>query len=208
MGGRAKHLEDPAADRAAELLRVLSIHKTDEPRLAEPMERLTARLVDIVVWLVLAVATDIVATSIDARVFPDDRSAASQDGFGVAEELHPITGWSAMAVLTVAMCVYEVPATARTGQHFAKRRMRLRVVGPGGQPPGRRRALVRLAVLVVPSAVALGLFMMSFGSTSGLGFAAMALQALALGIPGAAFLRDDKRGLHDLAAGTRVLADR
>jgi uncharacterized RDD family membrane protein YckC len=84
---------------------------------------------------------------------------------------------------------YEVTLVALWGQTLGKRIVGIRVIGPDGQPPGWGRSLRRW---LVPFALGM-----------------MPFIGWLLGM--AAFLRaaivDDRRGFHDLAAGTAVLQD-
>ena len=50
MAESAKHRLDPAVERAAAFIQQLATHKTDEPRTADPAERLIARVVDACIW--------------------------------------------------------------------------------------------------------------------------------------------------------------
>ncbi len=200
-GGASSRLEHPAADRAVELLRGLEQLRTGEPRLAEPMERMTARVIDALVWLFAALV-----------VIPLGYGIASALGMtkpatgAVPETMNPLASWATTVVLVAVLWAVEVPATARHGRHFAKRRLRLLVVGPGGSPPGLRRASVRWIAAWGPAFAAF----MLFGATisSDWSFVFLALELAALLVPGMMFLDAENRGLHDRLAGTRVLAER
>ena len=52
---------DPAEDRAIRLLRQIEATRTDEPRPAEPMERLVARLIDFVIEAVVIAVPGFIA---------------------------------------------------------------------------------------------------------------------------------------------------
>jgi uncharacterized RDD family membrane protein YckC len=108
--------------------------------------------------------------------------------------------------IVVVLWLYEVPATARRGRHFAKRRLKLQVVGPDGKPPGLARASVRWFAWWLPAFAAFALW----GATveSDWAFLFLGLETGALLVPGAMFLHSENRGLHDRLAGTRVLAER
>lgn len=183
------------------MLRGLEQLRTGEPRLAELMERMTARVIDAVVWLFAALV-----------VIPLGYGIASALGMAqpatraVPETMNPLAGWATTVVLVEVLWAVEVPATARHGRHFAKRRLRLLVVGPNGGPPGLRSASVRWFAAWVPAFAAF----MLFGATisSDWSFVFLALELAALLVPGTMFLDAENRGLHDRLAGTWVLAER
>lgn len=209
MGGEASPLsrEHPAADRAAELLRRLEQLKTDEPRLAEPLERLTARVIDCAAWLVVFVVVTAVGFAIARAVgLTEDLSEPALGTTRVRQEMHAAASWATFAALVAVAWAMEVPATARSGRHFAKRRFQLLVVGPDGRPPGLTRSSVRWFAAWAPSAVAFALFWSTVGS--GWAFFFLALEVAALLVPGAMFFDSENRGLHDRLAGTRVLSER
>lgn len=194
---------DPVTDRAAALIGELATHKTDEPMLAEPMERLTARLVDAVVWFVAGTFFSSIAAVASQLFFGGSKT----DGYGnEIIEVSPAAAWAAFVAMLVALFLYEAPATARTGAHFAKRRWNLIVVGPDGGPPGFRRAALRWAAFWLPLTGSMLFFGLTFGGDYG--FVALAFEAAALAMPALAFVREDKRNVADLIAGTRVLAAR
>lgn len=195
---------DPATDRAAALIGELATHKTDEPMLAEPMERLTARLIDAVVWFVAGIAFSGVATALTQLFFDAPRG---KDAFGrEVDFIHPVAGWLAFVLMLFALFLYEVPSTAKTGSHFARRRCHLLVAGPDGRPPGLRRATVRWFAFWGPLAGSLMFFGATF-STS-LGLLALLTEGGAVALVALPFVREDKRSVPDLIAGTRILAVR
>lgn len=195
---------DPATDRAAALIGVLGTHKTDEPMLAEPMERLTARLIDAVVWFVASVLMSLVATALTQLFFDAPKG---KDPLGrEVEFIHPAAGWIAFALMLIALFCYEVLPTARKGTHFAKSRGHLLVVGPEGRPPGLGRAAARWLVFWGPLVGSLMFFGATFGTS--LGLLALLIEAAALALVALSFVREDKRNVPDLLTGTRVLAVR
>lgn len=209
MGGRATRepQEHPAADRAVDLLRGLERLKTDEPRLAEPMERATARFMDALVWLlvffVVIGAGYVIGDLVGLTVEPDASAGVPVSG---APEMHPAVSWATLFVIVLVLYLYEVPATARRGNHLAKRRLKLLVVGPDRKPPGLARASVRWFAWWLPAFAAIALL----GATveSDWAFLVLGLEIGALLVPGAMFFDEENRGLHDRLAGTRVLAER
>lgn len=209
MGGGATRgtPNQPAADRAVELLRGLEQLKTDEPRLAEPMERATARVIDALVWLVVffvaGAAGYVIGDLLGLTVEPDASPAGPVPG---APEMHPAVSWATLFAIALVLWLYEVPATAHRGRHLAKRRLRLHVVGPNGRPPGLARTSVRWFAAWLPAFVAFALW----GSTveSDWAFLFLGLELGALLVPGMMFFDGENRGLHDRLAGTRVLAER
>jgi uncharacterized RDD family membrane protein YckC len=169
--------------------------------LAEPMERLAARLIDVVVWLGIAV----IASAVSYTVFGRTDTHEAGSGIGV-QTISPVTAWLAFLGMLGTLFLYEVPATARTGGHFSKRRFQLSVAGPDGGAPSFGRPTVRWLVLWLPPTAALLFFTATIGTS--LGLVALAAEAAAVALPAIAFLRDDKRGVHDLLAGTSVLTTR
>jgi len=209
MGGGATRQthEHPAADRAAELLRGLDRLKTDEPRLAEPMERVTARVIDALVWLVVFFVVGgagyVIGDLLGLTVEPDASSGGLVSG---TPEMHPAVSWATLFAIVLVLWLYEVPATARRGNHFGKRRFRLHVVGPNGQPPGLARVSIRWFAWWLPAFAAFALW----GATveSDWAFLFLGLELGALLVPGMMFFDGENRGLHDRLAGTRVMAER
>ncbi len=195
---------DPATDRAAALIRDLATHKTAEPMLAEPMERLTARLIDAVIWFVASFLMSGVATLLTQLFFDAPRG---KDPLGrEVDFIHPAAGWIAFALMLAALFSYEVLPTARRGTYFAKARSHLLVVGPDGQPPGLRRASARWLSFWGPLVGSLMFFGATFGTS--LGLLALVAEAGAVALVALPFVREDKRSVPDLIAGTRVLAIR
>lgn len=176
-------------------------------RLAEPMERATARVIDALVWLVVffvvGAAGYVIGDLLGLTVEPD----ASTVGLGPGTpEMHPAVSWATLFAIVVVLYLYEVPATAHRGRHLAKRRLKLLVVGPDREPPGLARASIRWFAWWLPAFAAFALW----GATveSDWAWLFLGLELGALLVPGAMFLDEENRGLHDRLAGTRVLAER
>ena len=207
MSGFSASGHDPATDRAVALIGDLETHKSDEPRIADPMERLTARVIDLCVWFAIFFITMVVANAIDLRFFPEKDLVRSPNGQTFYDQrLHPAVSWGALGAMIVAAWLYETAPASMRGRHLAKRRMWLRVVGRDGNPPSFSQATLRWFACMTPIIVT---FVLAMGMlVSGWGLFFVALQFAALAIPGAMFLTDDHRGLHDCVAGTRVLSDR
>jgi uncharacterized RDD family membrane protein YckC len=171
------------------------------------MERATARVIDALVWLVTVFVVSgagyVIGDMLGLTVEPD----ASTVGLGPGTpEMHPAVSWATLFALILVLYLYEVPATVRRGRHFAKRRLKLLVVGPDGGPPGLARASVRWFAWWLPAFVAFGLWGATVESDWSWLFLAGELAALL--IPGSMFVDSGNRGLHDRLAGTRVLAER
>lgn len=98
-------------------------------------------------------------------------------------------GYSAVTIIAVAT----------RGWSPGKWVVRTRVVGPGGTPPGWTRAVVRFAVPFVPTAA--GDLAGQVSPTVGVSIAELGTIAVYAGI----LVRRDRRGVHDLVAGTRVV---
>lgn len=210
MGGSVHRTYDPAEDRAVALLRDLETHKTDEPQIAEPMARLSARLIDVVVWLLLGFGWSIVTVLLDNAFWADPLGQPGPAGEapGPIDRIHPTASWIGLAGLLATICALEAIPTARTGMSLSKRRLGLRVVGPSGEPADWWRSAVRLLAWTLPAIVGVALWGTHVGTDSAVPFVGIAIQLAALAAPGSMFLTADHRGLHDRLAGTRVLADR
>lgn len=193
-------------ERAVALLRELEGHKTEEPGIAQPLERLTARLIDLAVWLCLFWVVAAAAYYIGDWFGVLEESAVQPTNGATIKDLPPWLSRVSFAAFVALVFLMELIPTARTGRSLSKAKMKLRVVGPYGGPPGYRRAAVRWLVGWVPLSVAIGLTTGFLGSTWW--YPAVGLVLLTLAIPGWMFRDNDHRGLHDLAAGTRVLVDR
>jgi uncharacterized RDD family membrane protein YckC len=127
----------------------------------------------------------------------------------------PATADAAQFVTGVLPVVLYLAAGEAGSAHATrgKRATGLAVLGPGGTWPGRRRILVRTAVKLLPWQLA----HLALTRAAGVGVArspklAGAGFGLALAVAGTsvalAASRPDGRALHDLAAGTRVIAGR
>lgn len=208
MRGTTNSRHDPVEDQAAALFHVLETHKSTEPRIAQPMERLAARLIDVCIWLALGMAWSIVAFYVDTWFFDDPLGQPGPFGEPPTpvERIDPLVSWLAFAGLVVSVWAAEALPTARHGRHFSKKRLKLWVVGPAGRPPGLRRATVRWLAWWLPAFGGLVFWGATFGT--GWGFLGIAIQLAALAVPGAMLADDAHRGLHDRLAGTQVLVDR
>ena len=102
------------------------------------------------------------------------------------------------------------------GQTIGKMALRLRIVGPDGEPPGLGRALARMALYVignlpaaalVPAFVAVALLRRQGDVPTFLALPALALTAPALVSVLLLLFDRQHRALHDWVAGTRVISD-
>ena len=106
-----------------------------------------------------------------------------------------LDGFAAVAAIGALDLLYEIPQLARWGQTVGKRALGIRVVTvDGGLPPTPAQAFVRV---VVPQVL--------FFSPSDTIAAVGPFWALAVYLP--VFFEPMRRGLHDRAAGTRVVRD-
>lgn len=208
MSGFATRGHDPIADRAAALIRELDSHKSSEPQFAEPMHRLIARILDLGAWMAIGLALSIAAFYADVWFFDDPLGPPGLLGEPPTPiaRTEPVVSWVAFVGLFVSIYAYECIPTAIWGRHPAKRRLRLRVVGPDGRPPGMRRATVRWATWAIPAVGGFVAWGATFGSQWG--FLAIAVQFAGLTVLGSVFFNEHHRGWHDRLAGTTVLADR
>ena len=207
MAESAEHRLDPAVERAAAFIQQLATHKTDEPRIAYPMERLLARPIDGCIWFGIFLVCS--AAGYYFHVWFVDNPGVRVGTTGLRDNApltDPVAGWLTFSVAVALVLAFELVPTARSGRTWAKRRLRLRVVGPDGKPPGLARATLRFLVWFAPGAAFHLWWSAQFGTLTGL--LAMAAQFAVLVIPGWIFWSDDHRGLHDVLAGTRVLSDR
>jgi uncharacterized RDD family membrane protein YckC len=125
----------------------------------------------------------------------------------------PATADAAQFVTGVLPVVLYLAAGEAGGAHASrgKRAAGLAVLGPDGRWPGRRRILVRTAVKLLPWQLAhlavtraAGVGVARSPKLAGAGFGvALAMASASVGL---AASRPDARTLHDLAAGTRVIA--
>ncbi len=90
-------------------------------------------------------------------------------------------------------------AVATRGWSPGKWVVRTRVVGPDGASPGWARAVIRFAVPFIPTAA--GVLVGEVSPTAGVSIGELGTIAVYAGI----LVRRDRRGVHDLAAGTRVV---
>jgi len=200
MGGTTPTTHE---DRAIALLRELDSHKTTEPALAQPMERVVARIIDLPVWLVLFWVAAAVAW------YVGDFLGVLEVPEGSQTELRDIPAWlSQVAFLALVAVIFlmELIPIANTGQTFSKRRMRLRVVGPDGEAPGYRRAALRWALCWVPTFIAFSATFQFLGTIWW--YPAALVAVLTLAIPVSMFRDPDRRGIHDRIAGTTVMVER
>jgi uncharacterized RDD family membrane protein YckC len=104
--------------------------------------------------------------------------------------------------LFVVIGIYFVVCWMRTGQTLALKAWRLKVVDSEGRPPRTGRAIARYILawhLWLPGLAIAGLFQLGLGST----LAALAASFALLLIP--ALIDRQRRLLHDLWTGTRVV---
>lgn len=140
--------------------------------------------------------------------------AASHDGGEQPADWAIYTAIVIASLWLPLWAAYTLHAWTRDGQTPGLAAMALRLADRAGRPPGAGRALVRLVVL----AAAAALLALSVPLTVGLVAAAWqhtlplllaiggsALAALALLDPAWCIAHSDRRALHDLAAGTRVV---
>jgi len=199
VGGRRF---DPAEDRAVAILRELETHRTDEPRIAEPHERLLARIIDFwigmvglyVLWLVGGFFAEA-----DLRANPLGPGEPFRDHTDLGNAL-------GFAALGLALAYELVPAMLGR-QTFSRARIRLQVVDISGRPASRRQLVVRALALTVPWLTAFALTAGSFGTMWSL-----VPFAIMLGIPASLYLTmsrsPEHQGWHDRIAGTKVVTPR
>ncbi len=191
---------DPAEDRAVALMHQLESLHTEAPKLAEPMERLVARLIDLGVELAALVATGFVA-GISLAI------AGQGVEFGVNAPVDPVRSIvGGLALLIFAgMCLgYELGILGPT---IGRRVIRLTIAGQDGNPASRRQLARRTLVWLVPALIAAVFWDISFPHPI-----SVVPYFVVLGIGASLFVsmaRDDaKRGWHDHLAGTLVVTPR
>jgi uncharacterized RDD family membrane protein YckC len=164
-------------------------------------------VIDAVVWLVVFFAVNGAGYMLaQAFGFTEETGGVPLSPGTTNEEMTPVASWVTLVALVAVLWAVEVPATAKSGSHFAKRRLRLLVVGPEGQPPGLKRASLRWFAAWAPAFACFALWGATVDSNWSWLFLGGELAALL--IPGAMFFDSRNRGLHDRIAGTRVLAER
>jgi uncharacterized RDD family membrane protein YckC len=148
----------------------------------------------IVGWLVLV-------TAVGAAV----RTAT---GAGTVPLSPAATDLVAFAATVLPVGAYLATAEARSGAAWGKRRAGLRVVGPDGGPPGAARAALRTAVKLLPWQLAhVAVVRLALGVDQPVVVAISDGAALLLPVASVlvAWRDPQRRALHDLAAGTRVV---
>jgi uncharacterized RDD family membrane protein YckC len=118
-------------------------------------------------------------------------------------------GTGFLALTLPVMLYFAFTEASVTGATWGKRRMRMRVLGPGDQRLSRARSLVRSSWKFAPWELAhAGIWQIRFAEASA--------GALAIGLLGASWIlvmadvacavvRRDHRALHDLVSGGRVV---
>jgi uncharacterized RDD family membrane protein YckC len=191
---------DPT-DRAIELLRSLEAQKTDEPQVAEPMDRAASRLLDLGMFLVLFLVVGLSAGGIIWLFDPPAEGATVADG-----PLATAVSLGATAILLLAMAANEL-AAGITGQTLGKKLYSLQVVdAETGRPIGIRRAAARSAMWLAPAVTFAALSAATFPGTLSLLFFAVACVFLAA--PLWMFADRGHRGLHDILTHTVVRSPR
>ena len=157
--------------------------RTDEraPVAASVLNRLAARLLDGLLFVPLRLIVDTMLHT---------ESHASGNG-----------AWSlSQAIPYVAVFLYEVILTWRFGQTLGKRMIGIRVRDVvDNRPPTLLRSVTRVTMVTyLPTAL--------FGTWLSSGARTLLILAWGLVLAGSILLRPDGRGLHDLAARTRVVA--
>jgi uncharacterized RDD family membrane protein YckC len=104
------------------------------------------------------------------------------------------TAYAALLLAVAVEALYEIPQLAARGATVGKRVMRLRVITHDGSPPSFGQAFVRV-ILPNVFAVSPAIALQDFGSLWG------------LAVYAAVFFDPWRRGLHDRAAGTRVVRE-
>lgn len=122
----------------------------------------------------------------------------------VTNQRHALQGAIGLqATLFVVLGGYFVYFWSRHGQTLAMRTWRLRLQGPGGEPPGPVRAAFRYLLSwlwFLPALATVGL-----SGLTGAGTVTAVVIAGVLAYAALARLRADRQFLHDVACGTRVV---
>ena len=182
-----------------------SLRRAAAPTLARPVVRVVAYLVD---WLVGVIAGCLTVSAGGLVLyFASDRGRAEAPDAAV---------YAFLVVSALAVPLWlgiTLAGWSRAGRSVGKLAFGLRIVDRRGRPPGLLRALIRLAVFVVESALLLLLpALLALRSwldgLSAAGTGALLLFWLA-GVAAVlpALLTRSGRTLHDLAAGTLVVEE-
>ncbi len=197
-GGEGLH--DPVEDRAVSLFREIETHRTDEPRLAEPLERCVGRVIDLGVELGALLVTGFGAGAVMAWA---GHPAQFKADTGV-DEARVVGSWISLTVLLAFGVVYEL---GYLGRRLGQRALRLHVVGPEGKPATRRQLTARTLAWMVPALLAAGWWLATFPrGVSTVPF--VLLLAIAGSLLLSLFGDDESRGWHDRIAGTKVVTPR
>jgi uncharacterized RDD family membrane protein YckC len=191
--------------------------RTDRPMPAEPFARAVAKLIDFGIFAglslpILAAAALIFGFKEDTEV----RTSAEQiarDRAGITHSQDLTTGGAIFAgigvgIVFLAYVANEAGVESRSGQSIGRRRLGIHVLDARSFAPASwRRRILRFVIGAGPVALCALVAIAGFGTWLGLLGMFLTVGAI-LAVPGLAFFRDDKRGLHDLATGTRAVHPR
>ena len=200
MSGRPS--THPGSPDPIPLFRQLEALKTEEPALAQPMDRMVARVIDFVCIGVIFTVVSFGLYALMADPEPNHVVIQEEGSPNTAES------WIAVASGATAVGLFLLLSEVRPGWRTpGKRFLSLYIVQTKCfARPAPRQALVRCAAWAVPVLGAFLFWQVTFPSTIGL--LGILMFALSLVIPGWMYRDNDHRGLHDRLAGTRVVADR
>lgn len=188
-------------DNAVRLLRELDAQRVEGPVVAEPMERLVARLMDLGLLVAVFVAVGTVSGTI-SYIFDGPDVLAQEDGSLVADA----AAVAAMILFALVLLLNEAVAGAR-GQTWGKRLYSLHLLDTRTKaPPGAIRGLLRTGIWLAPLIASASAWAAAFPDSPALLWFITCF--LVLVPPLVIFVRPDHRGLHDLLTGTEVRRDR
>lgn len=191
---------DPIEDRAAALFHRLEAERTDKPRLAEPMERLCARLIDIGLELAAFLVTGFVVFIV-----------LTATGHGIDIEATPPVDTTHIAVTATADIAFLAACSSYeiglAGHSIGKRLMRLAIVDQAANPASRRQLAVRALAWLSPLGGGLIWWSVSFPRPVSI-FPFLLVYGTAASVFVTMLRDNDKRGWHDRLAGTYVVTPR
>lgn len=213
MTGRPSR--DEVVERAIASFSELRALRTDRPIAAEPLARAAAKLIDVgifvpIVLLVLGLAALLFGFKGDTEPLTMEERLRGQR----VNEVRELTRGGAIfaqvgvGVVALAFLAHEAGMASRSRQSFGRRKLGIYVVDvPAGKKVSPLRMIARYLAGALPVGACLLLAIAGFGSWVGSLGTLLVVGAL-LAVPGLAFFRDDKRGLHDLMLGTAAVQSR
>jgi len=193
------HTARSSGDRAVALMRQLDALKTDAPGIADPTERVLARVIDfwagLALLLFLGMATTVIAYATGNVLV---------DSTGLVHGLDSSAIWVSNILIVIAGAVYELGPSLFGWQSLGKRLLHLSVVREDGRPATLTMLAMRFVAWFTPLVVLLVGWSVTYPGWGSWWFFAGVL--VLFGSLFASMARSDQhRGWHDQLAGTSVV---